>query len=118
MAALAGDHPREVHCGRAQGVDVAKGHREEDVVEARRRLAVRVAAEAARCIGWDSGDLEESVSGDDLVDRFAVTAAAGLLLEVCRPSLVRPRHRMAAQAGLLEMHCPCAHVEWSMRRDG
>src|SRR6267143_6340964 len=99
MAALAGDHPREVHCGRAQGVNVAKGHREEDVVEARGRLAVRVAAEAARRVGWDSGDLDRGVTGDDLVDRLAVTAAAGLLFEVCRPSLVRPRHRMAAQAG-------------------
>src|SRR6267143_2384177 len=47
VATLAGDRPREVHCGRAQGVDVAQRYREEDVVEARRRLAVRVAVQAA-----------------------------------------------------------------------
>jgi len=107
-----------VYSRRAQGVDVAERHREEDVIEVRGRLAVRVAAQATRVVGGNSGDLEESVPRDDLVNRFAVTAAASLLLEVCRPRLVRPRRLMAAQAWLLEVHCPCAHVEWSVQRDG
>jgi len=53
---------QEVHCG-APGRGRHKGHREEDVVEVGRRLAVRVAAQQL-AVSLDSGDLQESVSGE------------------------------------------------------
>jgi len=71
----------------------------------------------ARCVGWYSGDLEESVPGDDLVHRFAVTAAAGLLLEICRPRSVGPDRAVTRQARHLVMDGSGADTERRVRRD-
>jgi len=107
-----------VHCGRAQGVDVASATGKKTWLK----------FVAGSPFGWQLRQLVVSVGtavicrraclGDDLCRPLSlVTAAAGLLLEICRPRSVGPDRAVTRQARHLVMDGSGADTERRVRRD-
>src|SRR6267143_4379141 len=91
----------------------AHGDREGGMIEWR-RTASRMAAEAGRGVGGETGN--PGMAAGDTIELFAVTGCAVSLPEVLSPRLVGPGRGVASEAWLLVVRGSQAHVERRVQR--